>query len=145
MKILVTGGAGYVGSHAARLLDRAGHDVWIYDNLCRGHRAAALPQRLILGGLEDRELLRKTLAEKGIEAVMHFAGLTLVGEAATDPGPYYRNNVAASLSLLEAMREVGVGKIVFSSSTATYGAPARVPVSEERPKNRLTLMASRSW
>ena len=138
MNILVTGGAGYVGSHAARLLDRAGHQVWIYDNLVQGHRGAALPKRLIEGELANRQLLESTLSEKGIEAVMHFAAFALVGESVADPAKYYQNNVVASLSLLEAMRATGVKKMVFSSTTATYGVPKRIPISEEedqRPIN----------
>ena len=138
MNILVTGGAGYVGSHAARSLDRAGHQVWIYDNLVQGHRGAALPKRLIEGELANRQLLESTLAEKRIEAVMHFAAFALVGESVADPAKYYQNNVVASLSLLEAMRATGVTKMVFSSTTATYGVPKRIPISEEedqRPIN----------
>jgi UDP-glucose 4-epimerase len=131
LKILVTGGAGYVGSHAARLLDRAGHEVWIYDNLSQGHRSAALPGRMIVGELSDRPLLEKTLKDRGIEAVMHFAAFALVGESVSDPAKYYSNNVVASLTLLDAMRAVGVGKIVFSSTTATYGEPKRIPITED--------------
>lgn len=131
MKILVTGGAGYVGSHAARLLDRAGHEVWIYDNLSRGHRAAVLPGRLIEGELADTVKLVDIMRAKGIEAVMHFAAFALVGESVEDPSLYYRNNVLGSLSLLDAMNTAGVRKIVFSSTTATYGDPERVPISED--------------
>jgi len=131
VKILVTGGAGYVGSHAARLLDRAGHEVWIYDNLSRGHRAAVLPGRLIEGELADTVKLVDIMRAKGIEAVMHFAAFALVGESVEDPSLYYRNNVLGSLSLLDAMNTAGVRKIVFSSTTATYGDPERVPISED--------------
>lgn len=130
MKILVTGGAGYVGSHAARLLDRAGHDVSIYDNLSQGHQGAALPGKLIVGELMDRPKLVAVLREKGIEAVMHFAADALVGESVVNPAKYYQNNVVASLNLLEAMRAVSVRRIVFSSTTATYGVPERVPITE---------------
>jgi UDP-glucose 4-epimerase len=134
MRILVTGGAGYVGSHAARLLDRAGHEVWVYDNLSRGHRAAALPGRLVEGDLADEQRIADLLAEKRIEAVMHFAALALVGESVAEPALYYRNNVLGSVALLEAMRRAGVRRIVFSSTTATYGAPERVPISEDEPQ-----------
>src|SRR6185295_19313348 len=130
MKILVTGGAGYIGSHAARLLDRAGHDVWIYDNLSQGHRGAALAGRLIVGELLDRGKLVEVLREQRIDAVMHFAAFALVGESVVDPAKYYQNNVVASLSLLEAMRTAGVQRMVFSSTTATYGVPQRVPITE---------------
>jgi UDP-glucose 4-epimerase len=135
VKILVTGGAGYVGSHAARLLDRAGHDVWVYDNLSRGHREAAIPGRLIEGELCDGPHLIAVFRNKKIDAVMHFAAFALVGESVAEPAMYYRNNVLASLSLLEAMRTAGVWRIVFSSTTATYGAPARVPIPEDTPQH----------
>ncbi len=131
MKILVTGGAGYVGSHAARLLDRAGHEAWVYDNLSRGHRGAVLSGRLIEGQLADTSKLVEVLREKQIEAVMHFAAFALVGESVSDPSLYYRNNVLGSLSLLDAMNTADVRKIVFSSTTATYGEPDRVPISED--------------
>ena len=130
MNILVTGGAGYVGSHTARLLDRAGHDVWIYDNLVFGHRGAALPGKLIEGELMDRTKLESVLKEKSIDAVMHFAAFAYVGESVQKPHKYYQNNIVATLSLLESMREVGVNQIVFSSTTATYGAPDNIPITE---------------
>ena len=130
MKILVTGGAGYVGSHAARLLDRAGHEVWIFDNLVHGHRRAAVPDRLIVGDLHDQQQLEHVLRDKQIEAVMHFAAFALVGESVELPHKYYQNNIVAALSLLEAMRAVGVNRIVFSSTTATYGEPEHVPIKE---------------
>src|SRR5690606_17806639 len=122
MRILVTGGAGYVGSHAARWLRRAGHDVWIYDNLCCGHRAAAGGQ-LLEGDLADRQMLTCALKENAIEAVMHFAAFARVGESVEHPERYYQNNVVNSLGLLQAMRQTGVTRIVFSSTTATYGVP----------------------
>ncbi len=134
MKILVTGGAGYVGSHAARYLDLMGHEIWIYDNLSQGHRAAALPGRLIEGDLHDEAKLTSALREKKIEAVMHFAAFALVGESVSDPAKYYGNNVVGSLSLLQAMRNANVSRIVFSSTTATYGAPERVPIGEDEPQ-----------
>ena len=134
MKVLVTGGAGYIGSHAVRLLERAGHDVWVYDNLSLGHQAAVPKGRLIEGPLMDRSRLVESLSSKRIEAVMHFAAFASVNESVTDPAKYYQNNVVASLNLLEAMREVDVKKIVFSSTTATYGVPERVPITEEEPQ-----------
>lgn len=134
MNILVTGGAGYVGSHAARLLTREGHRVWIYDNLSRGHIAATQGLPLIRGDLSDRELLAQTMRENKIEAVMHFAAFALVGESVTDPNLYYENNVVGSLRLLQAMRDAGVTKIVFSSTTATYGEPEKSPISETTPQ-----------
>ncbi|HET6879506.1 MAG TPA: UDP-glucose 4-epimerase GalE [Pirellulales bacterium] len=134
MRILVTGGAGYVGSHAARYLELAGHEVWVYDNLGLGHRGAAPAGRLIEGDLHEQSKLRAVMKEKAIEAVMHFAAFALVGESVSDPAKYYRNNVGGSLSLFEAMRAAGVAKIVFSSTTATYGAPEKMPISEDEPQ-----------
>jgi len=134
MNILVTGGAGYIGSHAVRLLSRAGHDVWVYDNLSQGHRSAVPAGRLIEGELADRDRLTAVLSNRRIEAVMHFAAFALVGESMADPAKYYQNNVVASLSLLEAMRASGVAKIVFSSTTATYGEAKRIPITEDEPQ-----------
>ncbi len=131
MKILVTGGAGYVGSHTARLLDRAGHEVWIYDNLVAGHRGAALPQRLVVGDLADRDKLIQVLEQHAIDAVFHFAAFALVGESVAHPDRYYYNNVVCTLNLLEAMRATNVTKIIFSSTTATYGVPEKIPITED--------------
>ncbi len=130
MKILVIGGAGYVGSHTVRLLTRNGYDVWVYDNLCKGHREAVPAGRLIEGELSDRAKLSKVFAEHQIDAVMHFAAFALVGESVTSPAIYYQNNVTATLDLLESMRNAGVWRIVFSSTTATYGQPEKMPITE---------------
>lgn len=130
MKILVIGGAGYVGSHTVRLLTRNGYDVWVYDNLCKGHREAVPAGRLIEGELSDRAKLTKVFAEHQIDAVMHFAAFALVGESVTSPAIYYQNNVTATLDLLESMRSAGVWRIVFSSTTATYGQPEKMPITE---------------
>jgi len=134
MRILVTGGAGYVGSHAAKLLTSSGHSVVIYDNLSRGHLAATQGLPLVRGDLADRQLIAKTLQEHQIEAVMHFAAFALVGESVTDPQLYYDNNVVGSLRLLQAMNDAGVKKIVFSSTTATYGEPEKSPIAETTPQ-----------
>jgi UDP-glucose 4-epimerase len=130
MKVLLTGGAGYVGSHAAKLLQSKGHDIWVYDNLSEGHFEAAPMGRLIEGDLHDRAKLTETLQSLKIEAVMHFAASCYVGVSVTNPAEYYHNNVVGTLSLLEAMRAVGVKKIVFSSTCATYGVPDIVPITE---------------
>jgi UDP-glucose-4-epimerase GalE len=106
----------------------------VYDNLCYGHRGAALPEKLIEGELFDHEKLTGVLKEKQIEAVMHFAAFAYVGESVEHPAKYYRNNIGGSLALLEAMRETNVKKIVFSSTTATYGIPERVPITENEPQ-----------
>lgn len=132
MRILVTGGAGYVGSHAARMLDRSGHDVWVYDSLVYGHRDAALPGKLIEGDLMDRGKLVDVFQRRAIEAVMHFAAFAYVGESVEQPHKYYQNNVVAALNLMEAMREAGVDRFVFSSTTATYGVPDVVPIPEQQ-------------
>lgn len=131
MKILVTGGAGYIGSHAARLLDEAGHEVWIYDSLEIGHRSAALPDRLIEGRVGDRKKVEQVLGDHKIDAVMHFAAYALVGESVEQPHKYYQNNIVETLRLLEAMRAVDVKKFVFSSTTATYGVAKKIPITEE--------------
>ncbi|MFB5678694.1 UDP-glucose 4-epimerase GalE [Paenibacillus terreus] len=130
MAILVTGGAGYIGSHTvAALLDR-GEDVVIVDNLQTGHRGALLGGKLYEGDLRDKELLAKVFKENEIDAVIHFAANSLVGESMQNPGKYYDNNVFGTLCLLEAMKEAGVSKIVFSSTAATYGEPEKVPIEE---------------
>ena len=134
MIILVTGGAGYVGSHASRMLAAAGHEVWVYDNLSLGHREAVAEGRLIEGDLHDGELIEQILGEKSIDAVMHFAALTQVGESVSDPASYYNNNVLGAFSLLEAMRRAGVKRFIFSSTTATYGEPETIPITEKEPQ-----------
>lgn len=134
MNILVIGGAGYVGSHTVRRLMKDGHSVWVYDNLSRGHRKAVPEGRLIEGELADRMKLQSVMATKSIDAVMHFAAFALVGESVAQPAMYYQNNVTATLELLEAMRASGVAKIVFSSTTATYGQPKSMPIAETTPQ-----------
>ena len=131
VNILVTGGAGYVGSHAVRLLTGAGHSVLVYDNLCQGHRSACPADRLIVGDLSDRAKLTAAMKEHRIEAVMHFAAFALVGESVADPSKYYENNVLGSWSLLEAMRAADVKRFILSSTTATYGAPETIPITED--------------
>ena len=131
MNILVTGGAGYVGSHVARLLSAAGHAIWVYDNLSRGHRAAVPEGRLIEGDVGDIPRVMAAIQSKQIDAVMHFAAFALVGESVEQPHIYYHNNVIAALNLLEAVRQANVNKFVFSSTTATYGEPETVPITEQ--------------
>ncbi len=134
MNILVVGGAGYIGSHAVRFLLAAGHQVTVYDNLSRGHREAVPDGLLVEGELTDRSKLVSVFREHQIESVMHFAAFALVNESVNDPSLYYRNNVIAALELLEAMKEAEVKKIVFSSTTATYGEPEAMPISEATPQ-----------
>ena len=134
MRILVTGGAGYIGSVITDVLVDAGHEVTVFDNLSRGHRDAVSPRAtLVEGDLIDTALTLRTLTERGIDAVIHLAGDALVGESMTDPGRYYRNNLHAGISLLEAMRDAGVAPIVFSSTCAVYGVPERSPLDEHMP------------
>src|ERR1041384_3154940 len=104
MRILVTGGAGYIGSHAVRLFLSRGHDVWVYDNLCFGHRAAVPADRLLVGDLNELDRLDQILLEKRIEAVVHFAAYTFVGESVQHPAKYYQNNLVNTLSLMECLR-----------------------------------------
>ncbi len=134
MKVLVTGGAGYVGSHAVALLLRRGHEVVVYDDLSRGHAGAVPGEILVRGELADGTGLAALLAERQIDAVMHFAAFALVAESVADPALYYRNNVEGTLSLLEAMRFAGVQRVVFSSTCAIYGEPERVPIREDAPQ-----------
>jgi len=134
MKVLVTGGAGYVGSHCVKRLCEDGHQVTVYDSLEYGHRAAVHPSAtLIHGNLADIPLLRRVLAD-GFDAVMHFAAYLLVPESVSEPLKYYRNNVVNTIGLLEAMHESGIRRFVFSSTCATYGQVDRVPVTEQAPK-----------
>ena len=134
MNVMVVGGAGYIGSHAVRLLVDAGHAVTVYDNLSRGHREAVPAGMLVEGELSDRAKVVATLKEKKIDAVMHFAAFALVNESVSDPALYYRNNVIDAVELLDAMREADVKKIVFSSTTATYGEPDNIPIPETTPQ-----------
>jgi len=132
MNVFVTGGAGYIGSHVVRRLLEAGHRVRVYDNLSEGHAAAVPGETLFVGDLLDEARLVEALAD-GFDCVMHFAANCYVGESMEAPEKYYRNNVVGSLRLLSAMRKVGVGHIVFSSTAATYGEPDDVPISEDHP------------
>ncbi len=134
MKILVVGGAGYVGSVCAELLLDQGHQVGIFDNLSEGHRAAIDSRaEFVEGDLQDRPSIEKALAKHRPDAVMHFAASALVGESMQNPSKYFRNNIANGLNLLDAMVSVGMEKIVFSSTCAIFGPPERVPIDETMP------------
>jgi UDP-glucose 4-epimerase len=136
MRILVTGGAGYIGSVVTEELIKGGHQAVVYDSLYKGHRAAIDPSaKFVQGDLADHETLCRTLKENSIDAVIHMAADSLVGESVTNPAKYYKNNVVAGLVLLDAMRETGVKRIVFSSSAATYGEPVKQPIEETDPTN----------
>ena len=129
--VLVTGGAGYIGSHACKALALAGYLPVAFDNLCFGHDWAVKWGPLSVGDILDRARLDEVLKQYHPKAIMHFAGSAYVGEFVTDPGKYYRNNVAGSLSLLEAARDHGISQFVFSSTCATYGIPERLPITEK--------------
>jgi len=135
MNILVTGGAGYIGSHTVKQLADRGHRVVIYDNLSKGHRAAVSGFVLIEGDTSNREKLSEVFCNYGIEAVVHFAAFSLVGESAVEPKRYFYNNVVNSLCLFDTMLESRVGRIVFSSTAAVYGEPEETPVTEDCPQN----------
>jgi UDP-glucose-4-epimerase GalE len=140
--VLVTGGAGYIGSHAAKALAAAGHSVVVYDDLSAGHAAAvaaiagrfgAQTVTLVRGSIAETDRLRATLREHEIAAVMHFAAWLSVPDSVADPAGYYRNNVSGCLSVLEAMAAESVGRLVFSSTCAVFGNPVDTPITEEHP------------
>jgi UDP-glucose 4-epimerase len=138
MAILVTGGAGYIGSHSVLTLQKAGYEVIILDSLVYGHQdlvETVLKAKLIVGSTCDRALLREVFANHQIDAVMHFAAYAYVGESVTEPAKYYDNNVVGTLTLLEAMLEANVKTFVFSSTCATYGVPDSVPITEDQSQN----------
>ena len=141
MRILLTGGSGFIGSHTAVELLNAGHDVILYDNLCNSSPEAAEAVEtitgkkapLIVGDIRDKALMTKVLTEEKIDAVIHFAGLKAVGESCVKPLDYYDNNIAGTVTMLEAMKAAGVKRLVFSSSSTVYGTPKKLPLTEEHP------------
>jgi UDP-glucose 4-epimerase len=146
--ILVTGGAGYIGSHAALALQREGYRVIVLDNLEYGHRELVedvLKVELVIGDIGDRTILDQLFATHPIAAVVHFAAYIAVGESVTDPAKYYRNNVSGTLTLLEAMVAAGVKKLVFPSTCAIYGMPKQVPMTEDHPKEPMSPYAATKW
>ena len=132
--VLVTGGAGYIGSHACKALAQAGYTPITYDNLVYGHPWAVKWGPLETGDIADRERLNAVIARYRPQAAMHFAAYTYVGESVENPGKYYRNNVAGTLTLLEALRDHGIDKLIFSSTCAIYGIPEAVPITETHPQ-----------
>ena len=134
MRVLVTGGAGYVGSVSVERLIGAGHQVTVLDSLAKGHRQAIAPEATVFtGSVADRPVVERLLRGQGIEAVLHCASRALVGESMTEPALYYAENVVGGVALLDAMRAAGVERLVFSSSAAVYGAPATTPIVEDQP------------
>ncbi|HZZ80378.1 MAG TPA: UDP-glucose 4-epimerase GalE [Gemmataceae bacterium] len=134
MNILVTGGAGYIGSHAVKLFLSRGHDVTVYDNLVYGHRQAVPAERLIVGDLNETHRIDQVLVEKRIDAVVHFAAYTYVGESVQNPAKYWQNNVVNTLNLFECLRRHNVKRFVFSSTAATFGTPDEMPITETTPQ-----------
>jgi UDP-glucose 4-epimerase len=146
--ILVTGGAGYIGSHAVLALQREGYRVIVLDNLEYGHREFVediLQVELVVGDIGDRTTLDRLFATYPIAAVVHFAAYIAVGESVTHPAQYYRNNVSGTLTLLEAMVAAGVKKLVFPSTCAIYGMPKQVPMTEDHPKQPMSPYATTKW
>lgn len=146
--ILVTGGAGYIGSHAVLALKGAGYEVVVLDNLSNGHREIVeevLQVKLIVGDMSDRALLDKIFSTHNIAAVMHFAAYIAVGESVTEPAKYYRNNVVGTLTLLEAMLAASINKFIFSSTCALYGVPQFIPLTEDHPQSPISPYATSKW
>lgn len=135
MKILVAGGAGYIGSHVSLDLYRNGHTPIVLDNLVKGHRQAVKTGKLIEGDIGDEALIAKVVRDEQIEAVIHLCAYSLVGESVTDPAKYFQNNIGQSLKFLNVLRENGVNIFVFSSTAAVYGEPEETPITEDHPKN----------
>lgn len=135
MNVLVTGGAGYIGSHTVRLLQRMGKNVVVYDNLSTGHRDAVKLGAFVKGDIFDSELLKDTIKRYSIDSVVHFAAFSLVGESMEKPEKYYKNNVMGTLNLLDVMLSCNVKKLVFSSTAAVYGEPEKIPITEDISKN----------
>ena len=132
--MLVTGGAGYIGSHAAKALARAGHRVVVYDSLVAGHRAAVKYGEFVRGDILEGPAQRAAIEQHRVDAVMHFAAFLDVGESVRDPAKYYTNNVVGAVTVLNAMAACGVRTLVFSSTCATYGEPLEAPITEAHPQ-----------
>jgi UDP-glucose 4-epimerase len=140
--ILITGGAGYIGSHTNKVLNKRGYRTLVFDNLVSGHQSSVRWGDFILGDLANIDQLRLCFQKNTIEAVIHFAGFAYVGESVINPAIYYRNNVSNTINLLDIMVEFGVKNIIFSSTCATYGIPHELPITEEHPQNPINPYGS---
>jgi UDP-glucose 4-epimerase len=145
MKVLVTGGAGYIGSHMVKALLRHGAEVVVYDNLSSGHREAVGQASLVEGDISDRARLDETLSRHRVEAVMHFASLIQVGESVQQPAKYYRTNLVGTLNVLDAMRAADVKRFIFSSTAAIFGEPTYTPIDEKHPANPINPYGFSKW
>ena len=145
MKILVCGGAGYIGSHMVKLLSQGRHDVTVFDNLSTGHRAAVKCGHLIIGDLLEIVSVKSLFDKHAFDAVMHFSARSIVSESLTDPSAYYCNNVLGTMNLLDVMREYDVRKFIFSSSAATYGVPKKPFIDESHPLNPINPYGKTKW
>jgi len=145
MRVLVCGGAGYIGSNMTATLARAGHEPIVLDNLSKGHRTATGNARFVLGDFGNYDFTTEVLRKYGIEAVMHFAAFIEVGESVAQPLRYYDNNVSRTRALLAAMEATGVQKFVFSSTAAVYGMPDRIPITEETAKSPINPYGETKW
>lgn len=145
MRILVTGGAGYIGSHMVRLLTSLGHIVVTFDDLSAGFRDAVLGGEFVQGSLHDKAALYALFSNDQFDAVVHFAGSSVVGESVRDPAKYYQNNLTGTLNLLDSMREHGVNKIVFSSTAAIFGNPQYVPIDEAHSQMPINPYGMTKW
>ena len=145
MRVLVCGGAGYIGSNMTAMLAGAGHEPIVFDNLSKGHVSAIKDAEFVKGDLGGYDLLCGLLKERDIEAVMHFAAFIEVGESVTEPLRYYHNNVCNTHCLLSAMEKTGVEKFVFSSTAAVYGMPENIPICEEEPKKPINPYGESKW
>ncbi|MBF0560170.1 MAG: UDP-glucose 4-epimerase GalE [Nitrospirae bacterium] len=129
--IMIVGGAGYIGSHVNKVLHGKGYETLVVDNLSRGHRELVKWGEFVQGDIGDAAFLRRVFDDYHVDAVMHFAAFAYVGESVADPGKYYQNNVSNTLTLLNVMKEKGVGRFIFSSTCSTYGVPSQIPITEE--------------
>src|SRR5882672_2733567 len=145
MKVLIVGGAGYIGSHMVKLLLDIGHEVLTLDNLETGHRDAVLGGQFVHGDIADRALLDDVLSQHRVDGVMHFASYIQVGESVRLPGKYYRNNFANTLNLLDAMVEHKVRCFIFSSTAALFGEPSYTPIDEMHPRQPVNPYGLSKW